>query len=125
METVARFDERQTIAPPIPTASAEAARTLAVTARDNTPPQATLVDNSIPTTGPLEILFDEPVNGISSTTVPVKSFAFALLIVWISTYRGFHATGGAKGVGQATTAAVVESAVLILAIDYVLTALLF
>src|SRR3954463_6371628 len=32
METVARFTERQTIATPVPTASTEAARTLAVTA---------------------------------------------------------------------------------------------
>jgi phospholipid/cholesterol/gamma-HCH transport system permease protein len=55
----------------------------------------------------------------------IKSLAFALLLVWVSTYRGYHATGGAQGVGQATTAAVVETAVLILAVDYVLTALLF
>ncbi|MEY4549059.1 MAG: toluene transporter subunit: rane component of superfamily [Pseudomonadota bacterium] len=55
----------------------------------------------------------------------LKSLAFALLIVWIATYRGYHASGGAKGVGQATTAAVVETAVLILAVDYLLTALLF
>ena len=54
-----------------------------------------------------------------------KSLVFALLIVWVSTYRGFHARGGAKGVGQATTRAVVDVAVLILATDYALTALLF
>jgi phospholipid/cholesterol/gamma-HCH transport system permease protein len=54
-----------------------------------------------------------------------KSVAFALLMVWISTYRGYHAEGGAKGVGQATTQAVVETSVLVLATDYVLTALLF
>lgn len=55
----------------------------------------------------------------------LKSLAFALLIVWIATYRGYHASGGAKGVGQATTAAVVETAVAILAVDYLLTALMF
>ncbi len=54
-----------------------------------------------------------------------KSLVFALIMVCISTYRGFTATGGAKGVGQATTRAVVETSVLILALDYVLTALLF
>jgi len=54
-----------------------------------------------------------------------KSLCFALLIVWISTYRGYHASGGAQGVGQATTAAVVQTAVLVLAVDYALTALLF
>lgn len=54
-----------------------------------------------------------------------KSLAFALLMVWIATYRGYHAHGGARGVGQAATRAVVETAVLIFAADYLLTALLF
>jgi phospholipid/cholesterol/gamma-HCH transport system permease protein len=54
-----------------------------------------------------------------------KSIAFALLMVWIATYRGYSATGGAKGVGQATTQAVVETSVLVLAVDYMLTALFF
>jgi phospholipid/cholesterol/gamma-HCH transport system permease protein len=54
-----------------------------------------------------------------------KSMAFAVLMVWIATYRGYHASGGASGVGQATTQAVVETSVLVLAVDYVLTALLF
>ena len=53
-----------------------------------------------------------------------KSFVFAVLIATISCYRGYHATGGATGVGRATTRAVVESTSLILIGDYVLTALL-
>lgn len=53
-----------------------------------------------------------------------KSFVFAALLATISCYRGFHATGGATGVGRATTRAVVESTSLILIGDYVLTALL-
>jgi len=54
-----------------------------------------------------------------------KSLTFAVLMVWIACYRGYQASGGAQGVGQATTRAVVETSVLVLAIDYVLTALLF
>jgi phospholipid/cholesterol/gamma-HCH transport system permease protein len=54
-----------------------------------------------------------------------KSLAFAVLMVWIATYRGYQASGGAEGVGQATTRAVVETSVLVLALDYVLTALFF
>lgn len=54
-----------------------------------------------------------------------KSLAFAVLIVWIATFRGFHASGGATGVGRATTRAVVEASVAILIVDYMLTALLF
>jgi phospholipid/cholesterol/gamma-HCH transport system permease protein len=54
-----------------------------------------------------------------------KALAFAVLLAWLSTYRGYRASGGAKGVGQATTRAVVEASVAILASDYILTALLF
>jgi phospholipid/cholesterol/gamma-HCH transport system permease protein len=54
-----------------------------------------------------------------------KSLIFALLMVWIACYEGYRASGGAKGVGQATTSAVVTTSVLTLAIDYVLTALFF
>jgi phospholipid/cholesterol/gamma-HCH transport system permease protein len=62
---------------------------------------------------------DDVVEGLT------KSLAFAVVMVWIATYRGYHAHGGAQGVGQATTRAVVETSVLVLALDYVLTALLF
>ncbi|MDD9969609.1 MAG: MlaE family lipid ABC transporter permease subunit [Myxococcales bacterium] len=54
-----------------------------------------------------------------------KALVFAVAMIWIATYRGYHARGGAQGVGQATTRAVVETSVLVLALDYVLTALLF
>jgi phospholipid/cholesterol/gamma-HCH transport system permease protein len=54
-----------------------------------------------------------------------KSVAFAVLIAWICTFRGYRATRGALGVGQATSQAVVETSALILMGDYVLTALLF
>lgn len=54
-----------------------------------------------------------------------KSLTFSILMCWIASYRGYHARGGAQGVGQATTHAVVETSVLVLALDYVLTALLF
>lgn len=54
-----------------------------------------------------------------------KALVFSLIMVWIATYRGYHASGGAQGVGQATTRAVVETSVLVLALDYLLTALLF
>jgi phospholipid/cholesterol/gamma-HCH transport system permease protein len=54
-----------------------------------------------------------------------KSLAFSVLMAWIACYHGYHAHGGAHGVGQATTRAVVVTAVSVLAVDYVLTALLF
>jgi len=50
---------------------------------------------------------------------------FGLVIVWIATFRGYHTRGGARGVGLATSRTVVESAVLILSGDYLITALFF
>jgi phospholipid/cholesterol/gamma-HCH transport system permease protein len=50
-----------------------------------------------------------------------KAVVFGAVVSLIATYRGFSATGGAKGVGEATTRAVVWSSVAILVVDYVLT----
>ncbi len=54
-----------------------------------------------------------------------KSAFFGLALSLISCYKGYHATGGAVGVGKATTEAVVVSSVTILVSDYFLTAMLF
>ena len=53
-----------------------------------------------------------------------KSFFFAAIIVVTSCYKGFTCEGGAEGVGKATTSAVVISMVLILVLDYFLSAIL-
>jgi phospholipid/cholesterol/gamma-HCH transport system permease protein len=54
----------------------------------------------------------------------IKSACFGFLIAAISCYHGFHAKGGARGVGIATTRAVVQSAVAILIANYIVTTLL-
>lgn len=51
----------------------------------------------------------------------IKAAIFGFLIATISCYMGFNTKGGAKGVGRATTRAVVYSAVTILVTDYFLT----
>jgi len=51
----------------------------------------------------------------------LKALVFGFLISSISCAQGFFASGGAKGVGEATTRAVVLSAVSILVANYVLT----
>ena len=51
----------------------------------------------------------------------VKAFFFGVDLSIISCHQGFYAAGGAKGVGQATTRAVVASFVTILVLDYFLT----
>ncbi len=55
----------------------------------------------------------------------IKSVVFGLLIALIGCYKGFYTTGGAEGVGRATTEAVVWASISILVSDYFLTALLF
>jgi phospholipid/cholesterol/gamma-HCH transport system permease protein len=51
----------------------------------------------------------------------IKACAFGFLISAISCRQGFYAAGGARGVGVATTRAVVQSSVAILIANYVLT----
>jgi phospholipid/cholesterol/gamma-HCH transport system permease protein len=55
----------------------------------------------------------------------IKASVFGLLITLMGCYHGYHSRGGAQGVGQATTNAVVSASILILTSDYILTALFF
>ena len=54
-----------------------------------------------------------------------KSFFFAYFIAIIGCYNGLTATGGADGVGRATTNTVVQASVLILVSDFFLTKLFY
>jgi phospholipid/cholesterol/gamma-HCH transport system permease protein len=55
----------------------------------------------------------------------IKSLVFGAVVGIISCYKGFTTEGGAEGVGKATTGAVVISCMLILILDYFLSALLW
>lgn len=55
----------------------------------------------------------------------IKSAVFGLIFSWIGCYKGFYTSGGAKGVGIATTQSVVTSSIMILIANYFLTAFLF
>ncbi len=52
----------------------------------------------------------------------VKSVVFGAICSLIAVYEGYHAQPTAEGVGLATTRTVVSSAVLVLLLDYVITA---
>ena len=54
----------------------------------------------------------------------LKSAIFGFLLSSIGCYRGYYARGGAEGVGQATTKAVVAAGVLILVVDYFVSLIL-
>ncbi len=71
------------------------------------------------------------INNIQEYLVPrdfwmgeIKAACFGFLIAAISGARGFNASGGARGVGQATTRAVVQSAVAVLIANYIITSVL-
>lgn len=50
-----------------------------------------------------------------------KTFVFGIIIAMVGCYHGLNTSGGAEGVGKATTKAVVAGSVLILISDYFLT----
>jgi phospholipid/cholesterol/gamma-HCH transport system permease protein len=53
----------------------------------------------------------------------IKAAVFGFIVALMGCYHGYNASGGARGVGRATTHAVVSSAILIFASDYFLTTL--
>jgi phospholipid/cholesterol/gamma-HCH transport system permease protein len=53
-----------------------------------------------------------------------KSAIFGVIVSTICCKKGFHASGGARGVGEATAKAVVSSIVAIFAADYVVTTIM-
>jgi phospholipid/cholesterol/gamma-HCH transport system permease protein len=55
----------------------------------------------------------------------IKAAVFGFVIALLGCYHGFHSKGGAQGVGNATTNAVVSASILILAANYLLTSILF
>jgi len=55
----------------------------------------------------------------------IKALVFGAVVGLIGCYKGFNTEGGAEGVGKATTGAVVVSCMLILILDYFLSALLW
>jgi phospholipid/cholesterol/gamma-HCH transport system permease protein len=55
----------------------------------------------------------------------IKACFFGASFALISCYKGFYTSGGAEGVGRATTGAVVYSSMTILISDYFLSAWLF
>lgn len=55
----------------------------------------------------------------------IKSVVFGIACNWIALYQGYDAIPTAEGVSRATTKTVVHSALAVLGLDFVLTALMF
>lgn len=54
----------------------------------------------------------------------VKSLVFGFVITWIAVYQGYECVPTAEGISRATTKTVVYSSLLILSLDFVLTAMM-
>lgn len=55
----------------------------------------------------------------------IKSLCFALGVVWIALFNGYNALPTSEGISQATTKTVVQASLVVLALDFILTALMF
>jgi phospholipid/cholesterol/gamma-HCH transport system permease protein len=64
-------------------------------------------------------LHDDVINGL------IKSLFFGVAVTLIAVFEGYDAEATAAGVSAATTRTVVTSALVILAMDFVLTAFMF
>lgn len=55
----------------------------------------------------------------------IKSFVFGAVITWIAVYQGYEVMPTSSGIAAATTRTVVYSSLAVLAMDFLLTALMF
>jgi len=64
-------------------------------------------------------LYDDIYNGV------IKSIVFGFVVGWIALFEGSDTLPTAEGVSRATTQTVVHSALVVLGLDFVLTAMMF
>ena len=62
---------------------------------------------------------EDVVNGV------LKSIAFAVVVTWIAVFQGYDTVPTSEGIGLATTKTVVYSSVAVLALDFVLTLVMY
>jgi len=62
---------------------------------------------------------DDILNGV------IKSIAFGFVVTWIAVFEGYDAVPTSEGVSRATTRTVVNASLAVLALDFILTSLMF
>ncbi len=67
----------------------------------------------------------ENIEAIGIISGLTKAAVFGFIIALMGCYNGYRSKGGAQGVGQATTNAVVSASILILIFNYILTEVFF
>jgi len=55
----------------------------------------------------------------------IKSIVFGVVVTWIALYRGYEVQPNPEGISRATTSTVVQASLAVLALDFLLTALMF
>lgn len=55
----------------------------------------------------------------------IKSVVFALVVTWVALFNGYDCLPTAAGISQATTRTVVHASLLVLGLDFVMTAVMF
>lgn len=63
--------------------------------------------------------YDDVMNGV------IKSIVFGFIVSWIAVFEGYDCVPTSEGVARATTRTVVHSSLAVLAMDFVLTAIMF
>lgn len=64
-------------------------------------------------------LHDDIYNGV------IKSVVFGVVVTWIAVFEGYDAIPTSEGVSRATTRTVVHSSLVVLGLDFILTAIMF
>ncbi|MDH5602147.1 MAG: lipid asymmetry maintenance ABC transporter permease subunit MlaE [Gammaproteobacteria bacterium] len=64
-------------------------------------------------------LYDDIYNGV------IKSIVFGVVVTWIAVFEGYDAIPTSEGVSRATTRTVVHSSLVVLGLDFILTAIMF
>lgn len=67
-------------------------------------------------------------NSVTSTDLLygfIKSAVFAFAVVWVALFNGYDCVPTSEGISQATTKTVVNASLLVLGLDFVLTAMMF
>lgn len=63
--------------------------------------------------------YEDVINGL------IKSVVFGTVVTWIAVYQGYTCIPTSEGIGKATTRTVVLSSLVILGLDFLLTAMMF
>ncbi|MDN3653523.1 lipid asymmetry maintenance ABC transporter permease subunit MlaE [Thalassotalea ponticola] len=62
---------------------------------------------------------DDVLNGM------IKAVVFAFVVTWVAVYKGYDCIPTSEGISRATTSTVVQSSLIVLGLDFILTALMF